>query len=1267
MSLKFERPPYILVHPGDMNGCGFHRVIRPVEVLSKHGYISARAEMNFVPEHILPHLDPDVVIFQRQNDDNQYQAMVRYREQLPNAFFIYEIDDILSAIPDASYHKPFMTPDIDRRLARAASLCDVITVTTQDLADHMRSLCPDTPIRIVPNLLAREDLDRAAAAQKAPMQPASNAPGRLRIGWGGGMGHAGDLALLYEAMSALRDEVEWVFVGYEPPNIPEGTVYSFAGAAPPNQYLQLLAVTQVDLIVAPLEQNQFNRCKSNLRLVEAGACGFPVIATTIAPYLTHRPPVYAYADTAEDWVLKIRRFAALSKQGRKQHADAMRQWVERRYVLDSQLVERTKMWLPDGAAHFFPRAKIDARGVTVAHTKDDLIALCALSGHDVTYVRPGLSVDDETLERLGKNAADSKVATCSVFTNDGGPAGFPQPNQFSALPTGYGEQLAALCQGMSDLISMSAAVGPVVVLRRQALEMIGQPDFARWGEPEIAILEWSIIAAARGFSNVVDTRTFIPVTQTLDSTNDAVQQVSMRVSARWPLQKADDDSLAKFRQELELKFFHDNYRAPLPESRTDYMAWVRANDGMGPRSMQKCYEWFASEDRPTIDIIQYGSEPLTDEVLWANESEWKIFMPKDSIPSMVLMPAVVDAIANYPEAEIFYGDHDYHTRGVRSGHDFKPNFDLHLLLSRDYVSQIMVVKSSLIKTYVQGLPIDPASTQLHALAYETAFHHGPDTVQHIPRILAHLPSEYLTSMGATARGKAERLTEFAHDEVSWPITAKQHPNYKGYHEVSYLPPADRPLVSIIIPTKNKVDMLGPCLATLLSTTKYRNFQVLVVDNGSDSPDMLDFLMDDDSTNDPRVSVLRWPETYNWSKLNNWAARQVDGEVLLFLNDDTRITEPHWLDEMVGAAYFPGVAAVGAKLVYPHGAIQHVGVVNEGGLNGHMHKGMPGHLPGYNGIAVLSHEATAVTGACMAIRREVYDELGGFNEALVHNYNDVAFCLEAIRRGYCNVVAARAVLQHLEGVTRTSPLTPEGQAIMQGEAHYLATHYREPDRYWNPNLMFASVQGGALIGELNMDTFSWPAPAYPWADNSFERILVLGSTANIINEVRDRSAIYRLMLQGTIAQIVEPTMPNVRPFDIRDPDSAVRAIEQLGIDRVIITSLDQGTTLALSFLTRLSIPVIYRPVSAESVCPRRDLRVGESMCNEGWKNDACQMCVDINGSPSGYVSMDAWKAEWTRFLKRSNVTVQLDFVEQPQFASAVEHVYGAAPVEELSAS
>ena len=254
-------------------------------------------------------------------------------------------------------------------------------------------------------------------------------------------------------------------------------------------------------------------------------------------------------------------------------------------------------------------------------------------------------------------------------------------------------------------------------------------------------------------------------------------------------------------------------------------------------------------------------------------------------------------------------------------------------------------------------------------------------------------------------------------------------------------------VSIIVPTKDRPDLLSRCISTLLSVTEYQNFEILIVDNGSQEAAA--------KANDPRIRILWHPGPFNYSTVNNRAAREAAGEFLLFLNNDVEITRPEWLSELVCWANLPEVGIVGAKLLRANGAIQHAGVVL--GLNGfadHPFADGPSLTFGIAGSTGWYREFLAVTGACMMMRREVFKEIGGFDETFVLCGSDVEMCLRAHDRGYRIVLNPFAELIHHERQTRGENIPPNDFAAS-------LKHYRRwivaGDPYWNPNLSLRSTQ------------------------------------------------------------------------------------------------------------------------------------------------------------------------------------------------------------------
>lgn len=269
------------------------------------------------------------------------------------------------------------------------------------------------------------------------------------------------------------------------------------------------------------------------------------------------------------------------------------------------------------------------------------------------------------------------------------------------------------------------------------------------------------------------------------------------------------------------------------------------------------------------------------------------------------------------------------------------------------------------------------------------------------------------------------------------------------------PAASLPTVDVIIPTRNHGDLLATCLNSIWERTTYPDgcTRIIVIDNGSDEPATLEYL--DRLRQDSRVLVIPDPSPFNYARLNNSAAAAATADVLVFLNNDTEVTDPDWLASIAGWAARPEIGVVGPKLLYPDRTIQHAGVVlGIGGVAGHSFVGIPGDAPGYLGMAGVTREAAALTGACIAVRRAVFEEVGGFDEKLEIAFNDTALCCEAMRRGYRNLYVGEISVLHHESKSRGFDDTPEKLARFRHECMLVRTPYKEffdADPYYSPNL------------------------------------------------------------------------------------------------------------------------------------------------------------------------------------------------------------------------
>jgi len=240
---------------------------------------------------------------------------------------------------------------------------------------------------------------------------------------------------------------------------------------------------------------------------------------------------------------------------------------------------------------------------------------------------------------------------------------------------------------------------------------------------------------------------------------------------------------------------------------------------------------------------------------------------------------------------------------------------------------------------------------------------------------------------------------------------------------------------------------------MLHRTDYRNIEILIVDNNSEQPETLKYL--EDIQKEPSVRVVQFAEPFNFARICNFAAEQARGEILGFVNNDVEVISGDWLDEMVMLAKRTEVGCVGAKLLYADDTIQHAGVIlGLGGYAAHSHRCLPRDSGGYFNRLKVRQNVSAVTGACLVVRAEVYRQVAGMDEKLAVAYNDVDFCLKVTEAGYLNVFTPFAQLYHFESKTRGYEDTYEKQARFQHEKDYLKRKWGDRirlDPFYNPNL------------------------------------------------------------------------------------------------------------------------------------------------------------------------------------------------------------------------
>ena len=275
------------------------------------------------------------------------------------------------------------------------------------------------------------------------------------------------------------------------------------------------------------------------------------------------------------------------------------------------------------------------------------------------------------------------------------------------------------------------------------------------------------------------------------------------------------------------------------------------------------------------------------------------------------------------------------------------------------------------------------------------------------------------------------------------------------YRVSYALPEDRPKVSVIIPNRDHTDDLKACISSVIGKTTYDNYEIIIVENGSTEESVFEYY-DEITGKDARVKKIDWPGEFNWSAINNYAVGETDGEYLLFLNNDTEVITPEWIEEMLMHAQRKEIGIVGALLYYPNDTVQHGGVVlGLGGVAGHAFAGAERGNRGYAGKLCYANDVTAVTGACMLMRREIWENEAGFDEAFAVGLNDIDFCLRVRKAGYRILWTPFAELYHYESKSRGKPDTAKKKETASREVELFRSKWGNEleagDPYYNPNL------------------------------------------------------------------------------------------------------------------------------------------------------------------------------------------------------------------------
>lgn len=452
-----------------------------------------------------------------------------------------------------------------------------------------------------------------------------------------------------------------------------------------------------------------------------------------------------------------------------------------------------------------------------------------------------------------------------------------------------------------------------------------------------------------------------------------------------------------------------------------------------------------------------GIAENTNQAFAMAKGEFLGLLDHDDLLAPNALYEIVQALQEHPQADTFYTDEDKVTTELDEHFQphLKPDFNLDLLRSNNYICHFFVVRKTIVDK-VGGFRQEFDGAQDHDFIFRCV-EEASGRVGHVPEIVYH----WRTHKASTADNPASKMYAFDAGKRAIEAHLKRvgvegevsHTPDLGFFRVKY-PVHGEPMVSIIIPNKDEKESLQACIESIREKTEYQNYEILIIENNSTSEEIFHYYKE--LSRDPKIRLLRWKKEFNYSAINNYGVRHAKGDYLLFLNNDVTVITPGWIKEMLGVCQRGEVGVVGVKLIYPDNTIQHAGcVIGIGGIAGHMFVDMPANRTGYLHKASILQDMSAVTAACMMMKRSAFEEAGGFTEKLSVAFNDVDLCLKVRKNGSLIVYDPYVQLYHMESKTRGAEDSEAKVRRFQEEIEYMRCQWidilRKGDPYYNKNL------------------------------------------------------------------------------------------------------------------------------------------------------------------------------------------------------------------------
>jgi len=472
-----------------------------------------------------------------------------------------------------------------------------------------------------------------------------------------------------------------------------------------------------------------------------------------------------------------------------------------------------------------------------------------------------------------------------------------------------------------------------------------------------------------------------------------------------------------------------------------------SDDGSDKDEVLACLKRFNALDqriRVRHASSRSGIAVASNTALAMASGEFVAFLDHDDELAPHALQRVVEALNADPSLDLIYSDEDHLEDGHAVQPRYKPDWSPDLFLSYNYFCHFTVIRRSVVEG-VGGFREGSDGAQDYDLLLRVT--ERTDRIGHIPDILYHwrksassVALNMANKPSATENGKAALEDAMRRRSIDAEILVIDAGQYRVRRRI-----LGNPSVSVIILTKDRLNYVRPCVESIRQKTTYTNHEILVMDHESRDPATIAYL-----ESEP-FRVLRYTGLFNFSRMNNLAVTSAGGEYLLFLNNDTEVITPDWIQAMLEHGQRAEVGAVGAKLLFPTGSVQHAGIVIgvDGRPSHHILVGASSQDRGYENYLQVIRDCTALTGACLMVRRKVFEEVGGFDETFAVTFGDVDLCLRLRQKGYLNVWTPFAVLYHREFGTR-SP----GDANREDHAKFV-TRWAEVlsrgDPHFNPNL------------------------------------------------------------------------------------------------------------------------------------------------------------------------------------------------------------------------